>query len=190
MRKATNQNRNSFLAPHADASFSVLYVHLLSLYQPGYGIDNQRTKKNIAFSCTADRPDNTVFFCDPLLLQRCLSNIVQNAFQYTKEGGEVKFILDRIEDEGGGKVRIRILNTGSIPEIDLPKIFNRLYRGDRSRSTAGSGLGLSIAKAVVSLHHGSVSVRNIPPGEDGAGCNKTETPMVCVSVLIPESAVS
>ena len=147
-------------------------------------------KKNIAFSCTADRPDNTVFFCDPLLLQRCLSNIVQNAFQYTKEGGEVKFILDRIEDEGGGKVRIRILNTGSIPEIDLPKIFNRLYRGDRSRSTAGSGLGLSIAKAVVSLHHGSVSVRNIPPGEDGAGCNKTETPMVCVSVLIPESAVS
>ena len=150
-------------------------------------------KKNITFSCAALWPENAPFFCDPLLLQRCLSNIVQNAFQYTKEGGEVKFILDRIEEDGGVKARIRILNTGYIPEVDLPRIFNRLYRGDRSRSTSGSGLGLSIAKAVVSLHHGSVSVRNVDSdgknisGDDVLSSGET---MVDVSVILPVLAVS
>ena len=87
---------------------------------------------------------------------------MQNALQYVRDGGCVRFLLD--EEPESGAARIRVLNSGFIPEEDLPRIFNRLYRGDRSRSTAGSGLGLSIAKAVVALHGGSVQAENVSAG--------------------------
>ena len=138
-------------------------------------------KKGISFSCEARWPKGEKIVCDPLLMQRCLSNIVQNAFQYTEEGGDVIFTLEK-EDGGLGesawRARFSVLNTGFISEESLPRIFNRLYRGDSSRSTAGSGLGLSIAKAVVSLHHGEIKAENIP-------ANDGEMGFVRVTVLLP-----
>lgn len=142
-------------------------------------------KKSVSFSCSAHWPEGRPFFCDPFLLQRCLSNVVQNAFQYTREGGSVRFQLDRVSDGARGELRIHILNTGFIPDVDLPRVFNRLYRGDRSRSTAGSGLGLSIARAVVLLHGGAISIRNAPPeGRDGVDGGEN---LVDVEIRLPES---
>lgn len=150
--------------------------------------------KGIRFSCAAVWPAGRPLFCDPLLLQRCLSNIVQNALQYVRDGGCVRFLLD--EEPESGAARIRVLNSGFIPEEDLPRIFNRLYRGDRSRSTAGSGLGLSIAKAVVALHGGSVQAENVSAGNlppelrlpDDAAENAGENSgtFVLVTVLLPQ----
>ncbi len=140
-------------------------------------------KKRICFSCTAQWPEGEKIVCDPLLIQRCLSNIVQNAFQYTEEGGSVIFALEKAESgamESEWHVRFSIINSGQIPEENLPRIFNRLYRGDSSRSAAGSGLGLSIAKAVVSLHRGEISAENLPPkGGERQG-------FIRVTVLLPK----
>ena len=136
-------------------------------------------KKRLSFSCFVQWPQGEKIACDPLLIQRCLSNIVQNAFQYTKEGGKVIFALEK--DNGSlREIRFSILNTGRIPEEHLPRVFNRLYRADSSRSTAGSGLGLSIAKAVVTLHSGEISVENVLPQE---GENEG---FVRVTVLLPK----
>ena len=136
-------------------------------------------KKRVAFTCASRWPQGKRIAFDPLLMQRCLSNIVQNAFQYTKEGGSVIFEIEEAQ-EAEWRARFSVLNTGHIAEESLPRIFNRLYRGDSSRSTAGSGLGLSIAKAVVSLHHGEIKAENIPAkdGEEG---------LVRVTVLLPDS---
>ena len=101
--------------------------------------------------------ENFNFKADPLLLMRCVSNLLQNAFQYTAEGGEVTLCTEKLEEN---RIKISVLNTGAISGEDIPHVFDRLYRGDRSRSTAGSGFGLSIAQAIAILHGGKIEVRN------------------------------
>ncbi|RKN84934.1 sensor histidine kinase [Paenibacillus ginsengarvi] len=99
-----------------------------------------------------------------------LSNIVSNAIKYTPEGGKVhirvsynvEWTVIRCEDNGIG-----------VSESDLPYIFNRLYRADKSRSrfSGGVGLGLSIAKALVEAHNGTVTAES----ELGVGSTFTIT---------------
>jgi two-component system, OmpR family, phosphate regulon sensor histidine kinase PhoR len=84
-------------------------------------------------------------------------NLVDNAIQYTRPGGQVRVSL-AAED---GEAVLRVRDTGiGIPSRDLPRIFERFYRVDRARSreTGGTGLGLSIVKHVAENHGGSVKV--------------------------------
>ncbi|AEE16238.1 sensor histidine kinase [Treponema brennaborense] len=113
----------------------------------------------------------SVFYADVLLLQRCVSNIVQNAFQHTAAGGIVTFLIEEKNAPASRRrtaAAITVTNPGRIDEADIPRVFDRLYRADRSRSSEGSGLGLSIAKAIVQLHDGSISISNEPPDAGGA----------------------
>ncbi len=67
--------------------------------------------------------------------------------------------------ERGGRVRVTVEDTGpGIPPEDLPRIWDRLFRGDKSRSHPGLGLGLSLVKAVVETHGGSVEAFPRPGG--------------------------
>jgi signal transduction histidine kinase len=94
---------------------------------------------------------------DRVRLQQVLANLVDNAIKYTPAGGRVRIAAD---DDAGG-VRMLVADTGQgIPEHELPRIWQRLYRGDKSRSEKGLGLGLSLVKAVVEAHAGSVTVRS------------------------------
>jgi signal transduction histidine kinase len=94
-------------------------------------------------------------------LRQALANLVDNAVKYTPEGGRVV-----IEATGHAKTtNIAVKDTGpGIPASDIPRIFERLYRGDKSRSQRGLGLGLSLVKAIVQAHHGTISVDS-KPGE-------------------------
>lgn len=130
-------------------------------------------KKKIKFSVEKKCAEDFNFKADPLLLMRCVSNLLQNAFQYTAEGGEVTLCTEKLEED---RVKISVLNTGAISGEDIPHVFDRLYRGDRSRSTAGSGLGLSIAQAIAILHGGKIEVRNAT-NESGDAC-------VCFAVMV------
>ena len=130
-------------------------------------------KKNIKFTIKKNCAKDFDFKADPLLLMRCVSNLLQNAFQYTAEGGEVSLC---VEEQNENRVKISVINTGAISEEDIPHVFDRLYRGDRSRSTAGSGLGLSIAQAIAKLHGGKIEVRNTT--------NKRGENCVCFSVAV------
>lgn len=93
---------------------------------------------------------------DRVRLQQVLANLIDNAIKYTPSGGRIQ-LSTRTAD---GAVEIRVADTGSgIAPEDLPKIWQRLYRGDKSRSEKGLGLGLSLVKAVVEAHGGSVEVQ-------------------------------
>jgi signal transduction histidine kinase len=97
-------------------------------------------------------------------LNQVLSNLVANALRYTPPGGKITLRAE----PGPGGVRIVVRDTGAgIPPQDLPYIFDRFWRGDRSRSHAGgagSGLGLAIARQLVQAHGGRIGVES-QPGE-------------------------
>jgi heavy metal sensor kinase len=100
---------------------------------------------------------------DPTRMRQVFANLLDNAIKYTPEGGRVTLRLSREPDAAVVSVR----DTGpGIPEEEQSKIWGRLYRGDKSRSQRGLGLGLSLVKAVVEAHGGSVSVHSKP--EEGA----------------------
>lgn len=96
---------------------------------------------------------------DPTRLRDVIVNLVDNAIKYTPRGGRV----DVQASSDHQTVRIRVSDTGSgIAEKDLPRIFDRLYRGDQSRTTRGLGLGLSLVRAYVEAQGGNVAVTSTP----------------------------
>jgi two-component system heavy metal sensor histidine kinase CusS len=93
-------------------------------------------------------------YADPILLRRALANLVANAVQYADGGTRILLQACRTDDG----MRISVENRGpTIPAQHLERVFDRFYRADASRrgSSSASGLGLSIVRTIVSLHHGS-----------------------------------
>jgi signal transduction histidine kinase len=98
-------------------------------------------------------------FADQQKMQRVTANLLDNALKYTKPGGSVTISSEQNERE----VIISFIDNGiGISEEDLPYIFKRFYRCDRSRSQPGIGLGLSLAQAIVTAHGGNISVTSLP----------------------------
>ncbi|MCB8966446.1 MAG: HAMP domain-containing protein [Ardenticatenaceae bacterium] len=95
-------------------------------------------------------------------LQQALGNLIDNAIRHTPQGGRVRVTAVR----EANTIHVSVADTGSgIPASDLPYIFERFWRGDKSRSrhSGGSGLGLAIVQQIVTLHGGTVRVAS-PPG--------------------------
>jgi signal transduction histidine kinase len=93
-------------------------------------------------------------------ISQVLDNLILNAFRYTPRGGEI--ILAAKPLNGAIQLQVRDNGGGIAPE-DLPYIFDRFYRGDRSRQENGeSGLGLAIAKSIVEAHGGMIAVESTP----------------------------
>jgi signal transduction histidine kinase len=92
-------------------------------------------------------------------LRQVIANLLDNAVKYTPSGGQVSIKASR----DGRDVWIRVQDTGiGIPAAEMPHIWERLFRGDRSRSTPGLGLGLSLVRAIVQAHGGTVTVASEP----------------------------
>ena len=90
---------------------------------------------------------------------QAFANILDNAVKYTPSGGQITLEAYRTADT----CVIKVQDTGiGIAHQDLPKIWDRLYRGDSSRSTQGLGLGLSFVKAIVKAHQGDVYALSTP----------------------------
>jgi len=99
--------------------------------------------------------NDAIVMGDRTRLEQVAANLIDNAVKYTAPGGRVEMSL-RNED---GSVVLRVADTGpGIPPNELPRIWDRLFRGDRSRSERGLGLGLSLVKAIVEAHGGTVAV--------------------------------
>ena len=105
-----------------------------------------------------DPHDDIRMVGDPHRLEQALQNLAANALRHTPPGGAVRLNAAR-ED---GRVKITVTDNGvGIPAEHLPHVFDRFYKADQSRTHAGgSGLGLSIVKAIVERHGGTVSVRS------------------------------
>ncbi|MBV9506608.1 MAG: HAMP domain-containing protein [Acidobacteriia bacterium] len=100
---------------------------------------------------------------DPELLRRAVENVIRNAIRYAPKETAVEVSLGRND----GKVLVDVRDHGpGVPEEALPRIFDAFYRvgTDRSRSSGGIGLGLSIARRAVELHKGAIRARNTSPG--------------------------
>jgi signal transduction histidine kinase len=96
---------------------------------------------------------------DPNRLAQAIANLLDNAVKYTPPGGRVAITASI----SGGRPVVEVSDTGiGISPDDLPHIWERLYRGDRSRSTRGLGLGLGLVKAIAVAHGGDVSVESTP----------------------------
>ena len=92
---------------------------------------------------------------DDIRLKQAVANLTDNAVKYTPPGGRID--IEVSEQPHGIDIIVRDNGVG-IPEDDLPRIWDRLFRGDRSRSEKGLGLGLSLVRAVIQAHGGSVDV--------------------------------
>jgi signal transduction histidine kinase len=108
---------------------------------------------------TVGVPADLVVVADRDRLRQAIANLVDNAIKYTPRGGRVEVQGERAPNA----VEIRVTDTGpGIPERDLPRIFDRLYRADQSRTTRGLGLGLSLVRAYVGAQGGTVTVQSQP----------------------------
>lgn len=112
-------------------------------------------EKNIKLSIKGDT-DLTV---NPVMFRRMLSNLLSNALKYTPPHGSIQFSIK--ESHHMAEITLTDNGIGIAPD-HLPKLFNRFYRVDsaRTRAAGGVGLGLSIVKSIVDLHHGTISIRS------------------------------
>ncbi len=123
------------------------------------GLKPLTEKKNITISC--HDPVTLMINADPLMLERVILNLLENAIKYSVEKDTI-----RVETFlHGNNKGIRVIDHGpGIVKEDIPHIFTRFYRADKSRSkdTGGSGLGLNIVQSIVEYHGGNINVESVP----------------------------
>ena len=110
-------------------------------------------EKNMGFEILIGQ--DTYVEVDPLMMKRVFENIISNTIKYASGG---KYLTIRSAKQEG-RVEIHFINYGPvIPEDDIEHIFNRFYREKKNLVHEGNGLGLAIAKTIVQLHGGRISV--------------------------------
>jgi signal transduction histidine kinase len=113
--------------------------------------------KGVALAATVS--DDVVVTADRTRLEQVAANLIDNAVKYTPAGGRVD--VEVASDEHAALLRVRDTGPG-ISADELPRIFDRLFRGDVSRTERGLGLGLSLVKAFVEAHAGTIEVNSEP----------------------------
>lgn len=154
------------LLSQADAGVLPMHFHNVNLNQVVSDIERSGQVLSAGrVNVSAHVEPDLVIQADADRLKQVLLNLLDNAIKHTPDGGQVRIEAVRSYNN---YVRISVSDTGvGIPEKDLPYVFERFYRVDKSRSRAngGSGLGLSIAHSIVQAHNGRIVVSSKP----GAG---------------------
>ncbi|MFD5203248.1 sensor histidine kinase [Streptomyces sp. NPDC058375] len=155
----------------AAADAGVLRLHpepvevreLLSQVAAAHQARAENAGVTLTVAATTTAPDPSALSADPVRLRQAVGNLVSNAVRHTPEGGRVTLRAYASEPDAsgrsGGTVVIEVTDTGSgIPADDLPHVFDRFWRAEKSRSrrTGGSGLGLAIVRKLIEAHGGTV----------------------------------
>ena len=134
-------------------------VDLLDLANKMFGnfeieMGNKKIRHTVVGNCSA-------VLADKDRISQVMMNLISNAVKYTPEGGEIRILLT--DEENKVTFSVEDNGPGILPE-DIPFIFERFYRGDKSRNrmTGGSGIGLAIVKSIVNAHGGTVRVESNP----------------------------
>jgi two-component system heavy metal sensor histidine kinase CusS len=110
-------------------------------------------EQNVTLACAGEGEIRA----DPMLFGRALNNLIENALRFTPAGGTVMVSIVARADQS----EISVKDTGcGIAAEHLPRVFDRFYRADSSRSSAGSGLGLALVKSITELHGGSAKIES------------------------------
>jgi signal transduction histidine kinase len=135
-------------------SLAEVVHHAVDLYREVAEAKGVALASRLPEASDADRSAVTVDG-DRTRLEQVAANLIDNAVKYTAAGGRVDVEVRR----DGDRVILEVRDTGiGIPPDELPRIWDRLFRGDTSRTERGLGLGLSLVKAIVEAHGGTVSV--------------------------------
>jgi signal transduction histidine kinase len=127
-------------------------------------LDSRAVKKQITFRLVPDPPDTRILaLADADRIHQVLVNLLDNAIKFTPINGQITVLLDHT----GERVECKIADTGpGIPLAEILHLFERFYRGDRSRvrdeDQSGAGLGLTIAKAIIEAHGGHIWIESAP----------------------------
>ena len=136
-----------------DVDLHIVLRDVVELYEPF------AEERNITLAAAYE--DVEPITGDRDLLFQVFSNLLDNAIKFSPEAGEVSILLAQDDDQAV----IRIADQGiGISEYEREKVFDRFYRTEKSRTTAGSGLGLSLVKAALALHHGTIELEDNRPG--------------------------
>ena len=116
----------------------------------------ENKKLRMSLECSTSKPCNILGDGDKI--KQVIINLLSNAVKFTEELGEINITLKETDE----KVILKIKDTGiGINKEDLPYIFERLYRGDKSRhEIEGTGIGLTIVKNILTLHKASIEVNS------------------------------
>ena len=139
-----------------EVSLRDMLEQVTGLYLPRFR--EKQIRLGIDVDDEADR-----IFADPDKLLQILSNLLQNACRYAPGHGRVSIHARNVHEQ----VLVSVENSGEpIPDKDLPLLFERFYRHDRSRSrdSGGAGIGLAIVRKLVEAHEGEVGIQNITDG--------------------------
>jgi two-component system, OmpR family, heavy metal sensor histidine kinase CusS len=109
--------------------------------------------RHVAIHCSGEGE----IYADSVLFQRAVSNLVDNALRFTPDGGEIKISV--MVRDAHSEIAVSDNGSGIAPE-HLPRVFDRFYRADPSRSFGGAGLGLALVKSIVELHGGSARIQS------------------------------
>ncbi|MGE6369942.1 ATP-binding protein [Planococcus kocurii] len=144
-------DHNQFAIQKEKFSLEMLFASVVALVRPAF----DEKQISLAVHCEHE----IVAFIDPERFQQVLLNVLDNARKHSPEGTQV--VLQGVQDKDTITISIRDEGEG-IPEKDLPYVFERLYRVDKSRSRqyGGSGLGLAIAKEIVESHGGLMTLQS------------------------------
>lgn len=144
-------DHNQFAIQKEKFSLEMLFASVVALVRPAF----DEKQISLAVHCEHE----IVAFIDPERFQQVLLNVLDNARKHSPEGTQV--VLQGVQDKDTITISIRDEGEG-IPEKDLPFVFERLYRVDKSRSRqyGGSGLGLAIAKEIVESHGGLMTLQS------------------------------
>ncbi len=109
--------------------------------------------RHVTINCTGEGK----IYGDPVLFGRAVSNLVDNALRFTPDGGAIQISIAALDTHS----EVAVSDSGyGIPSEHLPRVFDRFYRVDSSRSSAGAGLGLALVKSIVDLHGGSAKIES------------------------------
>jgi two-component system heavy metal sensor histidine kinase CusS len=109
--------------------------------------------RHVAITCDG----NADIFADPILFNRAVGNLIDNALRFTPDNGKIEIKIHDL----GDNVEISVTDNGlGIAPEHLSRVFDRFYRADPSRSSGGTGLGLALVRSIVDLHGGAAAIQS------------------------------
>jgi signal transduction histidine kinase/ligand-binding sensor domain-containing protein/DNA-binding response OmpR family regulator len=138
-------------------------VELVSFVSNSVSIFTELVRQKQISLTYAWKPDKINVWYDADMLDKCLNNLLYNAFKFTPQGGKIHVEVEQAEN---GKVLLSICDTGIGMNPDtLAHVFDRFFQGDNSYNTVGTGVGMHLTKTIVEMHKGSITVES----EEGKG---------------------
>ena len=139
-----------------DVSLEQLASHTVDLFSA------EAAEKKIALHLEK-RAEGVQIHVDPQRTEQVIGNLISNSLRYVPDGGKIWLMLEQDKNT----VNLQVNDNGpGVPEEDLPYLFQRFWRGEKSRSRAsgGAGLGLAIASQLIEAQGGSITATNLPGG--------------------------